>query len=119
MSSADLAVLAIAIVVPVLLLGRRYTQMTRGQPFTRDELIIAVGVLFWAGLAFVVFRSPTLAKWVPSLIFLLGGLYLFATQRGDTQSSRRFRLIGGAAAVLGLTQFVLPTLLSLVAGPPP
>ncbi len=115
MSQADSAIIAVAVLIPILLVGRRLVRIRRRQPFGRDELVISFGALAVGAVVVLTYQSRLLITWVPSMVLLAGGLYLLASER-DRRASQLTRLTGVLAFAVGMIGLVAIIARSLLGG---
>ena len=116
MSETESVVIGVAVLIPVMLIGRRLVQVRSRQPFTRDELVTYLASIAIGVFAVLVFQSRSLLTWIPPTVLLLSGLYLVASQREHAEQRRLTQISGVLAVVVG-TAGLLVLVLRFLVGP--
>ena len=112
MSDADAAAVAVIVMTPVLLGTRALVRRSRGQPFTSDEMLTAVGVIAVALVAIALTRRPSVAVLLPAALTGFGLLLVVQSRSQPVSGS----VVGMgyaaiAAGVLGLMLTFVRTIL--------
>ena len=68
MTSADATALAVLVFMPIVLVTRALLRRSRGQPFTRDELVTVVVAIAITLAAVALFRSAWVAILLPGAL---------------------------------------------------
>jgi hypothetical protein len=112
MTSADAAAFGVLVIVPLALVARALVRRSRGQPFTRDELVTAVGAIGLGLVAIALTRSPSIAVLLPAGLAGFGLLLVIQTRAqpvGGSLAGLGYAAI--AAGALGLVVAIVRTML--------